>query len=159
MKGEHVLLTEKLKNAAEKAMPAERKFADKLKSRRLIVSGITSVILLFPIYRLMLSYNSYRFYVLLAFLGVAELTAAGTFFANIRKFSMMKFVVATAVCSAVLYVSVNTLSIVVGMDLTRIGETAVILLGRLMFGLPVCATVTALISLSVYFTIFRKTKE
>ena len=159
------MISEKVKNAAEKAMPAEKRFIDKVKgffdkkSHRLIFSCITALACLYPIYGLMLTYNTERFYVLLAFLGIIELTAAGSFFANINKFSMKKFAVSVAVWSALLYLSVHTAAIISAIDLTRVELAVAVWIGKIMLGIPICATATALTALLVYFTVCRKTKE
>lgn len=158
------MISEKVKNAAEKVMPKEKRFIEKVegffekKSRRLIFSSITALVFLYPIYALMFSYNVERYYVLLAFLGIVELTAAGAFFANINKFSLKKFAIAAAVWSVVVYVSVHTAAIISAMDLTRIELAVAVWLGQMMLCLPICATATALTTLLAYFTVCRKTK-
>jgi len=155
------MISEKIKNAAEKAMPKEKKLVDKIKaffekkSHRLIVSGVAALVFLYPVYELTLTgYGDLT--VLIAVPGFIQITATGAFFANINAFSLKKYAVAVSVWSVVLYFVVVSLSVLRGMDPTSPMQVLFPWLARLLVGIPVCATATALAVLLAYFTVVRK---
>lgn len=157
------MISEKVKNAAEKAMPTEKRFIEKLKvffakkSHRLIVSSVTATALLYLLFAVTGTVGFFS--VPNAVLGLAELMAAGAFFANINKFSLKKFAAAVSVSSVVLYFSLLTYWVLCGIDLSRIDAAVVIWLGNAVLGLPVCATAITLTVLFVYFTVCRKKRS
>ncbi|GEM_PF-4992293 len=155
------MISEKIRNAAEKAVPKEQKLIGRVtgffakKSHRLIVSGVTATALLYPIYRLTPDICSEE-NVILAILGFIELIAVGAFFANINAFSMKKYAVAVAVWSVALHLAVITMGVLSGMDLTQIEPAVASWLGLLVMGIPICATSTALTVLLAYFTVGKR---
>lgn len=159
------MISEKIKNAAEKAMPKERKFIERIhgffgkRSHLLIVSGIAAVALLYPIYDLACRNINDGYYVLLFILGFVQVTAAGVFFSNINKFSMKKYACAVSVCSVVMYLVTVTWSVLAGMDPSDPMQVIPGWIGLILWGIPVCATIIALSVLLAYFTVCSMDKE
>lgn len=157
-----IIISEKVKNAAEKAMPKEKRFIEKVegffekKPRRLIFSGVSATILLLLLF--VVTETAGFFSVPNAVLGFAELIAVGAFFANINSFSLKKFAVAVSISSVVLYLALLTYGMITAIDLSRLDTAAVIWTGKAILGIPVCATMIALTVLLAYFTVCRKTK-
>lgn len=156
------MISEKIRNAAEKAMPKEKRFVEKAagffkkKSHRLIVSGVLSAVLICSIYELEIMKYDNRFDVLLVVLGFIHLTATGAFFANINTFSLKKFAAAVSVCSVVMYSAAITLGVISAMDTTKPETALASWLGNMLFGIPTCAIFTALTVLSAYFAVVRR---
>lgn len=159
------MISEKIKNAAEKAMPKERRFVERIrsffgkKSHLLIVSGIAAVALLYPIYGFTVHNINDGYNVLLLILGFVQVTAAGVFFANINKFSMKKYACAVSVCSAVMYLVTVTLGVLAGMDPSNPMQVIPGGIWLILWGIPVCATAIALSVLLAYFTVRSMNKE
>lgn len=159
------MISEKIKNAAEKAMPKERRFIERIrsffgnKSHLLIVSGIAAVFFLYPMYDLSCRNINDGYNVLLLILGFVQVTAAGVFFSNINKFSMKKYACAVSVCSVVMYFVTVTLGVLAGMDLSYPMQVIFGWIGLILWGIPICATVIALSVLLAYFTVRSMNKE
>lgn len=157
------MISEKVKNAAEKAMPAEKRLVDRLerffarKSHRLIVSGVAATVLLCLLF--VVNDKADFFSLPNAGLGFAELVAVGAFFANIGRFSLKKFAAAVSVSSVVLYLALLTYGILTAIDLRSVEVAVARWLGNAILGLPVCATMIALTVLLAYFTVCGKTKQ
>lgn len=158
------MISEKIRNAAEKVMPHEQKLIGRVggffakKSHRLIVSGVMATALLYPIYCLT-PHICDEYNVLIAVFGFIELIAVGAFFANINAFSMKKYAVAVAVWSVALHLAVITMGVLSGMDITQIEPAVASWLGLLVMGIPICATSTALTVLLAYFTVGKRRTE
>lgn len=156
------MITEKIKNVAEKAMPKEKKFVDGIrsffdkKSHRLIVSGFAAVAFLFPIYRLAPYYIGD---ILLTVLEFIQITATGALLANINTFSLKKYAYAVSVWSVVLYLAAITWSVLVGMDPSQPMQVVPGWLAHALMGIPVCAVIIALSVLLAYFTVRGMKKE
>ncbi len=156
------MISEKVKNATEKAMPAEKRRIDKVKgffekkSHRLIFSGVSATLLLLLLFIMARTANFFS--LPNAALGFAELIAVGTFFANINEFSLKKFAAAVSVSAAVLYLALLTYGMIIWMDLSRLDLMIASWLGNAILGIPVCATMITLTVLLAYFTVCRKTK-
>ena len=118
------MITETIIKAAEKAMPFEEKVWNKLEkffgksARRLVVSGITALVLTPLIYELNYRANNGFLLVLMAILGIIDLTAIGAFFSNIERFSMKAFGITVGITSVMMYVTTTFLNILSGLDLT-----------------------------------------
>ena len=150
------MISEKIKNSAEKAMPKEKRFIDRIrsffgkKSRLLTVSGIAAVVLLYPIYLLLSRNVNDRYNVLIAALDFVELTAAGVFFANIETFSLKKYARAVSIWMAVLYLSTVTVFLFTGLDTSTWTEVIPYWILYIAAGLPFCATLIALSVILAY---------
>lgn len=159
------MISEKIKNAAEKAMPKEQRFIERIRSffgkrsHLIIVSGIAAVALLYPIYGFTTQNINDRYNVLLLILGFVHVTAAGVFFSNINKFSMKKYACAVSVCSVVMYLVTVTLGVLAGMDPSDPMQVIPGWTGSVLWGIPICATVIALSVLLAYFTVRSMNKE
>ncbi|MDE7360880.1 MAG: hypothetical protein K2N38_02985 [Oscillospiraceae bacterium] len=157
------MFTEKVKNAAEKVMPVEKRFIEKLESffaekpRRLIVSGVAAVLLLFLLF--VITERVDFFSVPNAVLGLAELMAVGAFFANINEFSLKKFAAAVSVAAVILYLALMTYGVLVGVNLSQIDSAIAMWTGHVILAIPVCATAITLTVLFVYFTVCRKKRS
>lgn len=153
------MISEKIKNAAEKAMPKEKRLLDKIngffekKSHRLIVSGVMAVILLYPIYCMTCGNINDRYNALMLVLGFIQVTAAGAFFANINDFSLKKYVCAVSVWSVVMYLAAAAWGVLVGMDPGNPMQVIPGWIGLVVLGIPVCATIIALSVLLAYLTV------
>lgn len=159
------MVSEKIKNAAEKTMPKEKRFVERVqsffgkKSRLLIASGFTAVVLLYPIYWLVSGNLNGRYNLLLAALDFVELTAAGVFFANIDEFSLKKYGIAVSVWSVVLHLATSTLYVVIGSDPTTWTEIIPYWFAYIAEGLLVCSTMVALSVLLAYLVACCMKKE
>lgn len=156
------MISEKIKNVAEKAMPKEKKFVDGVmsffakKSHRLIVSGVAAAALLFPIYCLA-PYHLGD--IQLTILEFIQITATGALFANINTFSLKKYACAVSVWSVVLYLAALTWGVLVGMDPSQPMQVVPGWCAHALLGIPICATIIALSVLMAYFTIRGMKKE
>ncbi|MBD5128980.1 MAG: hypothetical protein HDT43_03520 [Ruminococcaceae bacterium] len=148
------MISEKIKNSAEKAMPKEKRFIDGVRSffgkkpHRLILSGLVALALLYPIYCMAGDNINDRYNVPMLALGFIQVTAAGAFFANIKTYSLKKYVCAVSVWSVVLYFAAVTLEVLSGMDTSDFMQVIPGWTTLLLLGIPICAT---LIALSVLF--------
>lgn len=150
------MISEKIKNAAEKAMPKEKRFIDGIrrffekKPRRLIVSGVIAAAFLYPIYRVAPNHIDGLPLMILEFIQV---TATGALFANINAFSLKKYACAVSVWSVVLYLAAATWGVLVGMDPGNPMQVIPGWIGLVLLGIPVCATIIALSVLLAYLTV------
>lgn len=159
------MITETIIKAAEKAMPFEEKIWNKFEkffgknACRLVVSGITALVLTPLIYEL--NYHTHNGYiaVLMAILGVIDLMAIGAFFANIEAFSMKMFGISVGIASVMMYVSTTILSILSGLDLTvtLTNEEILSIIARFaLTGIFVCGIATTVSILAARFVIGNK---
>lgn len=150
------MISEKIKNAAEKAMPKEKRFIDGIrrffekKPRRLIVSGVIAVAFLYPVYREAPNHIDGLPLMILEFIQV---TATGALFANINAFSLKKYACAVSVWSLVLYLAAATWGVLSGMGSPDDPMLVVGCLRLVLLGIPVCATIIALSVLLAYLTV------